>query len=66
MANKVKKVKQGMGGNRHGGRSEKTEVLKLQSKKSRRLEGIQEIANVLADEPIDHTKDKANGDNGTK
>jgi hypothetical protein len=52
MANKIRKVKQGMGGNRHGGRSEKTEILKSQSKKLRRLEGALEVANSLSPESI--------------
>lgn len=40
MANKVKKVKKGMGGSRNGkGRSEKTATMKHQSKKARRKQG---------------------------
>jgi hypothetical protein len=43
MANKVKTPKLGMGGNRHSGRSEKTEVLKEQSKVARRRTGLAEL-----------------------
>jgi hypothetical protein len=43
MANKVKTPKLGMGGNRHGGRSEKTGVLKEQSKVARRRAEVAEL-----------------------
>lgn len=40
MANKVKKIKNGMGGSKCGkGRTEKTAVMKKQSKKARRTQG---------------------------
>lgn len=47
MANKVKNPKSGMGGNRYGGRWEKTEVLKEQSKTARRRAGLAEAQQQL-------------------
>jgi len=50
MANKVGKIKDGMGGSRNGrGRYEKTEVLKKQSRKLRRL-----LGRLMARESIAH------------
>jgi hypothetical protein len=57
MANSKAKIKQGMGGSSSGkSRSEHTEVLKNQTKKRRRKEGItfikDELAFPLATEPV--------------
>lgn len=50
MANKVKRIKRGMGGSRGGrGRSEKTAVMKDHSKKERRSQQEQFAAEALVD-----------------
>ena len=49
MANKVKTRKPGMGGNRYGGRWEKTEVLKDQLKTARRRADRAETEKQLPD-----------------
>lgn len=50
MANKVRRIKSGMGGSRGGrGRSEKTAVLKDHSKKERRRQQEQIAAEALVD-----------------
>ena len=50
MANKVKRLKRGMGGSHNGqGRSETTKTMKRHSKKRRRLQGRQAASEGLAD-----------------